>query len=75
MYVQNKLAYIPTSQLDTNDNIDFETSSSTSTTTQPVPVVEECVLPVRDSPEEKKEKKALRHHRYEVRPKKSNKAA
>ena len=40
------------SQLDVNENIIFETSTSTSTTVHTVPVIEDCVKLKNKSPEE-----------------------
>ena len=44
-FVKNK-GYIPASQLNRNENIHFETSTSTSTTIELIPVIEQRVLPV-----------------------------
>ena len=79
-YVQNKGAYIPTSQLDGNENNDFSTRTSTSSTTQPSHVIEEHVLPVSNnwyhvskSQQEKKEQRSFTAHmRYTAEKKTSN---
>ena len=52
--------YIPTSQLDRNENINFDKSTCTSATTHTAPIIAERVLPVHNSPEENKKKKAIR---------------
>ena len=54
--MKGKGVCVPVSQLDGNENIDFDTSTHTSTTAQPVPVIEQRFLHVRKTSEERGEK-------------------
>ena len=64
---------VPVSQLDGNTNINFESSTSTSSTTLAVPVIEECVLHVRKTSEKIKKRRALAERTRQTAKKKSTK--
>ena len=59
MYVQSIREYMPASQVDMNEHIIFETSTSTSTTVHTVPMIEERVKLKSKTPEEIKKHRAF----------------
>ena len=63
--MKGKGVCVPVSQLGGNENINFETSTGTSTTTLSIPVIEECVKPIHKFSEEIKKSRAfVVHTRY-----------